>query len=168
MVEPRFEMLAPPSVIRIDRSDFAFLSIILTSSRQRKTFIVLVLAILVNAAGNLCISYGMKSIGAPAEWSVRSIGALVAAAFSSQAVWIGLPLLMVFFLLFLSLLSWADLSFVLPMISYCFVVNALLARLVLGERIPLVRWTGIILVSAGIFLVSKSTAHPKPAEEQET
>lgn len=136
----------------------------LNSSRKRKTLVVLVIAILANGAGNLCISYGMKTIGAPSVWTPHSIVALVRQAFSSQAVLLGMPLLIVFFFLFLSLLSWADLSFVLPMISYCFVVNAFLARIVLGEKISFVRWTGILLVSAGVFLVSKTTTSKPPGE----
>jgi len=82
--------------------------------------------------------------------------AVVGAALSSAPVIAGGLLLLVFFALFLSLLSWADLSYVLPMISSCFVVSALLGHLVLGEQISLVRWAGIALVSFGVLLVGRT------------
>ena len=77
-------------------------------------------------------------------------------AVSSAPVIVGGLLLLMFFALFLSLLSWADLSYVLPMISSCFVVSALLGYLVLGERISVVRWAGIALVSFGVLLVGRT------------
>jgi len=82
--------------------------------------------------------------------------AVVGAALSSAPVIAGGLLLLVFFALFLSLLSWADLSYVLPMISSCFVVSALLGHLALGEQISLVRWAGIALVSFGVLLVGRT------------
>ncbi len=126
--------------------------------RRFKTFIVLVLAILANGAGNLCLSYGMKTVGGPAAWSLDAVASVLGDGFSNPAVLAGSVLLLIFFALFLSLLSWADLSFVLPMISLCFVVSALLGRLVLGEEISPVRWGGIALVSIGATLVGKTGA----------
>jgi drug/metabolite transporter (DMT)-like permease len=124
--------------------------------RDLKTLVVLALAILANGAGNLSLSYGMKSVGPPVDWTLPGLGAVLGVALSSASVIVGALLLLVFFALFLSLLSWADLSYVLPMISSCFVVSALLGHLVLGERISLVRWAGIALVSIGVLLVGRT------------
>ncbi len=138
-----------------------------TTSRRIRTLVVLGLAILANGAGNLSLSYGMKSVGPPEAWTLAGLWAVVGTALSSAAVIAGGLLLLVFFALFLSLLSWADLSYVLPMISSCFVVSALLGHLVLGERISLVRWAGIALVSLGVLLVGRtgpsSSASKSPA-----
>lgn len=121
-----------------------------------KTLVILALAILANGAGNLCLSYGMKSVGPPQAWTLPGLWDVVGTALSSLPVIAGGLLLLVFFALFLSLLSWADLSYVLPMISSCFVVSALLGHLVLGEKISLVRWAGIALVSIGVLLVGRT------------
>ena len=127
-----------------------------TTSRQFKTLVVLALAILANGAGNLSLSYGMKSVGPPEAWTLPGLWDVVGSALSSAPVIAGGLLLLVFFALFLSLLSWADLIYVLPMISSCFVVSALLGHLVLGERISLVRWAGIALVTIGVLLVGRT------------
>ena len=124
--------------------------------RRIRTLVVLSLAILANGAGNLGLSYGMKSVGPPEAWTPTGLGSVLGTALSSAPVIAGGLLLLIFFALFLSLLSWADLSYVLPMISSCFVVSALLGHFVLGERISLVRWAGIALVSIGVLLVGRT------------
>ena len=128
----------------------------MTPGRRIKTLVVLVLAILANGAGNLSLSYGMKSVGPPEAWTLPGLWDVVGSALSSLPVMAGGLLLLVFFALFLALLSWADLSYVLPMISSCFAVSALLGHFVLGERISLVRWSGIALVSIGVLLVGRT------------
>jgi multidrug transporter EmrE-like cation transporter len=147
---PRERTFCCESDERVDRGSR------LTTSRTTRTLVVLALAILANGAGNLSLSYGMKSVGPPEDWTLAGLWAVVGAALSSVPVIAGGLLLLVFFALFLSLLSWADLSYVLPMISSCFVVSALLGHLVLGERISLVRWTGIALVMIGVLLVGRT------------
>jgi len=136
----------------------------MAKNRDLKTLVVLALAVLANGAGNLCLGYGMKSVGPPQDWSLAGLWSVVGTALSSLPVIVGGLLLLAFFALFLSLLSWADLSYVLPMISSCFVVSALLGHLVLGERLSLVRWAGIGLVSIGVFLVGRSGASGVAAE----
>ena len=126
------------------------------TSRRLKTLVVLALAIFANGAGNLSLSYGMKSVGPPVAWTLPDLWAVVGTVLSSAPVIAGGLLLLIFFALFLSLLSWADLSYVLPMISSCFVVSALLGHLVLGERISFVRWAGIALVTIGVLLVGRT------------
>lgn len=128
----------------------------MTPGRRVKTLVVLGLAIVANGAGNLSLSYGMKSVGPPEAWTLSGLWAVVGGALSSAPVIVGGLLLLMFFALFLSLLSWADLSYVLPMISSCFVVSAFLGYLVLGERISVVRWAGIALVSFGVLLVGRT------------
>jgi len=124
--------------------------------RNLKTLVVLALAVLANGAGNLSLSYGMKAVGPPEALTLPGVWEVVGSALASAPVIAGGLLLLIFFALFLALLSWADLSYVLPMISTCFVVSALLGHLVLGERISLVRWAGIALVSAGVLLVGRT------------
>ena len=135
--------------------------------RNLKTLVVLALAVLANGAGNLSLSYGMKAVGPPEALTLPGVWEVVGSALASAPVIAGGLLLLIFFALFLALLSWADLSYVLPMISSCFVVSALLGHLVLGEEISLVRWTGIALVSAGVLLVGRtgpsSVASKSPA-----
>ncbi len=126
------------------------------STRLRsKTAIVLLLCILANAAGNTLLSRGMKQVGDPGI-TIQGVSALVAKALSNPIVLLGIGLLILFYIFFLALLSWSDLSFVLPIVSFSYVVNAFSAKYFLGESIPLLRWAGIILVSIGVYFVADS------------
>jgi len=52
----------------------------------------------------------------------------------------------------LALLSRADLSFVLPVITTSYVLIALVGHFVLNERISGLRWLGILVISFGVLL----------------
>jgi uncharacterized membrane protein len=57
----------------------------------------------------------------------------------------------------MALLSWADLSYVLPVTSAGYVLAAIAGRLFLREQISAARWTGIALIMSGVVLVGRTT-----------
>jgi uncharacterized membrane protein len=65
----------------------------------------------------------------------------------------------------MTLLSWADLSYVLPVTAIGYVLVALVGWAFLNERIPFKRWAGIGLIVAGVALVSLRTAPRTHAPE---
>jgi drug/metabolite transporter (DMT)-like permease len=69
---------------------------------------------------------------------------------------LGVILLIVWLLSQMLLLSWADLSYVLPVTSAGYVLTALAGRLFLGEQISAARWAGITLIMAGVALVGRT------------
>jgi drug/metabolite transporter (DMT)-like permease len=79
---------------------------------------------------------------------------LIAAVFTP---WIGagIALLIGFFASYLTALSWADLTFVLPATAFGNVIVALLARFWLHEPISLERWAGILLITVGVGFVAQ-------------
>ena len=66
----------------------------------------------------------------------------------------GIALLILWQMSRMALLSWADLSYVLPVTSIGYVAVALLGKVMLNEQITARRWTGITLIAAGVALVS--------------
>jgi uncharacterized membrane protein len=58
----------------------------------------------------------------------------------------------------MALLSWADLSYVLPVTSVGYVLVAVIGRVFLHESISVTRWAGIVLIMAGVALVSGGSA----------
>lgn len=62
----------------------------------------------------------------------------------------------------MALLSWADLSFVLPVTSLGYVLNALLGRFLLSETVTPERWFGTGLIVAGSVLVARTTEARSP------
>jgi drug/metabolite transporter (DMT)-like permease len=71
-------------------------------------------------------------------------------------VTLGVCLLIIWLLSNMALLSWADLSYVLPVTAIGYVLVALAGVALLGERISPPRWAGIVLITAGVALVGRT------------
>jgi len=76
--------------------------------------------------------------------------------FAATNPWIlvGTLLLIVFFASYLSALSWADLSYIMPITGFGNVLTALFAKFMLHEQIPFTRWTGILLITLGVGFIT--------------
>jgi drug/metabolite transporter (DMT)-like permease len=82
---------------------------------------------------------------------------LIAAVFTPWIA-LGIALLIGFFASYLTALSWADLTFVLPATAFGNVIVALLARFWLHEPISLERWAGVVLITVGVGFVAQGPA----------
>jgi uncharacterized membrane protein len=80
---------------------------------------------------------------------------------------LGLGLQSTFFILFLTLLSRADLSYVLPVTSFSYIITAVLAMLMLNEEVSLRRWFGILLICFGVLMVAKGESKTDKTETLE-
>lgn len=121
-----------------------------------KTVLFLIVSVLAQAVGNTCLSKGMKAVAAAAGGSdTFSLGLLVA-ALGTPLIWLGILCLIIFFGFFAALLSWADLSFVLPASSFGYILNVASASYFLGEPVSSIRWAGTVLIVFGVILVSRS------------
>ncbi len=78
---------------------------------------------------------------------------------------LGVLLLILWLASRMALLSWADLSYVLPVTSIGYVLVAVAGRVLLHEQITPRRWTGIALIMAGVALVSTRTSPQTTAPE---
>ncbi len=120
-----------------------------------KTLIFTLVVVLSNAVGNLFLTIGMKqqaaSLGTPLSYITAIFQPLVA---------LGIGLLIIWMLSRMALLSWADLSFVLPVTALGYVLSAILGRVFLEEQISARRWGGIFLIVAGVALVGWKTTTP--------
>jgi len=72
-------------------------------------------------------------------------------------MWMGVGMMALAFFALITLLSWADVSFVVPATAANYIVGALGAKFLLKERVSKARWAGMLLVAAGVTLVC--TAH---------
>ncbi len=115
-----------------------------------RKYSVLTAIVLFSSLGEVSLSHGMKKIGA------ISLGRWTEAlnAVTSPFVVLGIVLLLGFFAAYLTALSWADLSYVLPATALGYVVIALLSVWLLDETVAWTRWLGILLVSTGVGLVA--------------
>jgi len=106
------------------------------------------------AAGDTMLSHGMKQTG---SISIHHLQGLVLAVLNP---WVagGILLLLAFFASYMSALSWADLTYVLPATSLGYVLLALIARFALHEQVSLLRWLGIGLIAGGVGFVAGGPA----------
>ncbi|HKF47091.1 MAG TPA: hypothetical protein VKB38_07010 [Terracidiphilus sp.] len=111
--------------------------------------------------GDTCLSRGMTHVTAI---SLQHPATLVAAVFTP---WVaaGIALLIGFFASYLTALSWADLTFVLPATAFGNVIVALLAKFWLHEAISIQRWAGIVLITVGVGFVAQGPARTERPEE---
>ena len=112
--------------------------------------------------GDSLLSYGMKQVG---NISPGHISELLL-AITNPWVALGILLLLGFFASYMTALSWADLTYVLPASSLGYVLLAFIARFALHEQVSLMRWLGIALVSSGVGFVTSGperTVRRRPA-----
>jgi drug/metabolite transporter (DMT)-like permease len=121
------------------------------SSLTAKQYLTLAFVSISAPLGDTCLSRGMTAMPAI---SLAHPGALIAAVFTPWIA-LGIVLLIGFFASYLTALSWADLTFVLPATALGNVIVALLSRFWLGETISLERWAGIALITLGVGFVAQ-------------
>lgn len=122
-----------------------------------KTAIVIAVAVIAQAVGNTLLSKGMKTIAQMPDFSDGFSLMMLARALENPLIWMGIILLIVFFACFLSALSWADLSFVLPATASGYILNVFFANQFLDEPVMPARWFGSVLIVGGIALVAWSS-----------
>ena len=77
--------------------------------------------------------------------------------FLNGYVWMGVLFYIVNFFLWMAVLSQLDLSVAFPVGSTSHILVPVAALVILHEKIPLLRWSGILLILSGIFLIQTST-----------
>lgn len=75
---------------------------------------------------------------------------------------IGISMLILALLTRLALLSVADLSFVLPLTAFGYILSALLGKIFLNEQVSPNQWLGTALIFFGVMLVGST-----PAKQQQ-
>ncbi len=127
-----------------------------------KTSVLILIMISVAPLGDTFLGKGMKEVGGMPGWAPADLFRFFFRAFTSGTVWIGIGLLLGFFVAYLLVLSWADYSYVQPASSASYVLIALLAHFVLHETISPLRWAGRGRICTGVFVVGHT--HPQTPE----
>ncbi len=124
-----------------------------------RKYLVLAGVTLFAAIGDTFLARGMKQIG---NVSLHGLPDIV---FSILNPWVALGIffLLGFFAAYMTALSWADLTYVLPATSLGYVLLTLIAKFFLHEQVTTMRWLGVGLISAGVGFVTQGpalTRHP--------
>ncbi len=126
-----------------------------------RQYLILGLVSICAPLGDTCLSRGMTHMPAI---TLAHPGSLIAAVFTPWIA-IGIALLIGFFASYLTALSWADLTYVLPATAFGNVIVALLAKFWLHDTISLARWAGIVLITIGVGFVAQGPSRTeRPGE----
>ena len=119
-----------------------------------KVVLAMTVAAAAAAAGQIFVRQGMQQVGSLDVYAPTAVVGYFGQAFLNPYVLVGTVLNALFYFLFLAALSWADVTIVLPMTALEFGMAAVLAVIILGEAVPNLRWTGILLVILGVILIT--------------
>jgi len=95
----------------------------------------------------------MKKVARGEPWTWRIAPHRVGRALAQGQMWMGIGLMVLAFLSFITVLSWADVSFAVPATAANYIAGVLGAKLLLKERVSKTRWAGVLLVAGGVVLV---------------
>jgi multidrug transporter EmrE-like cation transporter len=120
------------------------------------TLPLILLSVLCGIGGQLTLKMGMNHVG---QISAESLGQpleMVLRVLTTPLVICGLGLYVVGAVFWLTVLSRVPLSYAYPILALTYAITPLLAWFVLGESVPSIRWLGVVVICAGVFIVSRS------------
>ena len=114
-----------------------------------KTALVSAVVIAMNVFANYALTRGLRQVGVVESWSPWPY----IHSFAQPWVAIGVVFMALWLATRLSLLSWADLTYVLPVTSFSYVLSAAVGAVYVNEQVPLLRWVAVSIITLGILLV---------------
>jgi len=125
-------------------------------------YLILLAVMLTASVGDALLARGMSQIGKVDPHHLR----LLARALLNPYVASGIVVLAGFFASYMTSLSFADLTFVMPATAFSQVMTALISRFWLHEHLSLYRWAGIVMIFCAVGFVAggpSRTEHDEPS-----
>jgi drug/metabolite transporter (DMT)-like permease len=132
---------------------------------RKRTYLLIASMVLFSSVGNVLLSKGMKQVGEIVDYSPLALASVFLKTFTTGSIWLGIASLLLFFVSYLLVLTWADLSYVQPASAIGYALVALLGYLLLGESVSPTRWLGVLFICGGVALVTgtdPNTARSNP------
>lgn len=154
--------MAIPGEIKIQESTAHPRGLQGTSEVKLKKIFIYAAIACCNGTGDVLLKRGMDNLGAIhlSHWTH------IFNAFIDPWVIVGIACLAGFFYAYLTALSWADLTFVLPATAFGYVVTAFLSRFFLHEAVSPWRWAGVLLITCGVGLVARGPSLTERRKEE--
>lgn len=128
-----------------------------------KTLVMVCAMVLCANVGDLLLKRGMNQIGA-VEISLAGLVHAFRMTVTSPTIWLAILFLLVFLVCYMTVLSWADYSYVMLAGAFGYAVVTFLAVAFLGETVSARRWIGVLLICAGVFLVGQTKPRTTPVK----
>lgn len=117
-----------------------------------KAFKYILASVIFVNVGNLVVKYGLQQT----PFQFNALLSSYISIFTNPLIFFGMIAVGISSVFWLTALSRADLSYAYPMISMGYIITAIASWLFLQENLSLVRFTGILVICSGVFLMSKS------------
>ena len=124
-------------------------------------YLILLAVMLTASVGDALLKRGMDQVGAVDPSHLR----LLIHALINPYVASGIVVLAGFFASYMTALSFADLTFVMPATAFSQVITALLGRFWLHEHLSLYRWAGILLIFCAVGFVAGGPSRTEHSSE---
>ena len=124
-----------------------------------KIFLFLIFTDLLETFAQFCLKKSVASANLLNIHSPGDIVTFILTVIPSPFLWVGLLSIFCIFVTWSVILSRIDLSVAVPVASFSYICIPIVSMLFLGEKISLLRWSGILLILLGVIVVSKSSMH---------
>lgn len=118
-------------------------------------FFLIVFEVFLNVAAQLSLKVGMERIGG-FSFSWNNLAPIGWQVLTSPWIISGLMIYVVSMVVWLMVLSRAEVSLVYPLTSLGYVFTVLVAYLFLGEHVSIIRIFGVVIIILGVFVLAKS------------
>jgi drug/metabolite transporter (DMT)-like permease len=118
-----------------------------------REFLILTLLVVSGTGGELCVSHAMKKIGEVHDFSPLALIKFIFRALRVGWMWLGVAMMALAFFSLLAMLSFENVSFVVPVTALSYAAGAVGAAIFLRERINTQRWVGVAIVCVGVTIV---------------
>lgn len=115
--------------------------------------VLLVISVGFAVAGQVTLKSAMERVGRIGGAEVSAAGDTLMRAAKEPRLWLGLFLFGISALFWLVVLSRVPLSVAYPLVGVSYILIVLLARFVLHETVPPMRWVGVVVVATGIAII---------------
>src|SRR5580700_7797434 len=115
-----------------------------------REFFMLTLLVVSGTGGELCVSHAMKQIGEMHDFRPAALVKFILRALRVGWMWLGVAMMAMAFFSLLAMLSFENVSFVVPVTALSYAAGA---AIFLREKINAQRWVGVAIVCVGVTLV---------------
>jgi uncharacterized membrane protein len=134
--------------------------------RFKTTFMVL-LMVACASAGDLLLKHGMSQMGA-VHLTLPGLWHAFLSTLQNPTIWLGILFLIGYTLSYMTAVSWADYSYVMPAGAFGYALQTILAVLILREVVVAKRWVGVVLIVLGVSLVGQTRPSTTASATQAT
>jgi uncharacterized membrane protein len=128
-----------------------------------RKYLVILAVVIFGSTGDAFLARGMKQVGPIDVYHLFH----VFSALANPWVLTGIVSLLAFMASYMTALSFADLTYVMPATAISYINMAAIAHFWLGEHISLLRWLGIVFIVVGVGVVAggpvRTGEEPQPA-----